>query len=839
MAAIAACSLALLAAQAPNGSSSAPPQTAAPPSVISVQTDLILVRVVARDTHGNAVTGLGQSDFQLFDNGKPQAISFFSAENGAGQPATAATPATTPAGAPSANPSTSEAGQRHTALFFDDYHLQFEDLAQTRQAAQGFVTKALSAGDRIGIFTASGQVTLDFTNDVDKLQKTLAQLRSQTIPATVDNSGELGEAVAARIDLSAQNTLGALQNLVLRIAEHRGERRILLVSEGFENRAHQDRLNQIIDAAIYSDITISAMAAYNLDADIEANSQVIEEAAEGTGGVFVHNTVHYDSGFERVGAVAESSYVLGFTPSAMNFDGRFHKLETVVTAHSDWTIEARSGYFAAKPVEPAAGPDLQEATAYNALLSSQDADQQIRLSQDFLKSYPASRLAEPVTNRLIEAYYSKKDWNDFYAASASALVKYPDDVDVLVLSGWVITHLYDPNDSGAAAKLNEAENDLKYAMQLIPALPKPAGLTDEQFAAYKKSEMLEAHGGLGLVYFRQRDYGPSVPELQQAVAGVASPDPTDLWALGIALDQLKRYADAADAFEKCGQLPGDLQDPCKQLARQSEKARNHESMWSPPDVDRPLKSISTTQTCSLPNVLAHAGDRAQELVDNLQRFAAEETIQYQQLDSVGMMVGAETAKYDYLVTFRQGSGALLIDESRQVSAGAKGLTGGPPDHGLPSLALIFHPYFQGDYDMRCEGLADWEGTPAWVVHFVQRKDKHGRMSAVSTSQGAVPANLKGRAWIAADSYQVLHIETDLAEPLLQQRLYTDAVSVNYAPVEFHAQNVQLWLPLSAETFTESDNLVGGTDRSVVKHTFADFVLFSVQSNQTVEKPAQP
>jgi VWFA-related protein len=807
--------------------------------VISVQTNLVLLRVVVRDAHGDAVTGLQQSDFQLFDNGKPQAIAYFSAGSGAGEPAAAGTPVTAQPVSPPASPPSPPSGPRYTALFFDDYHLQFEDLAQTRLAAQRYLAKTLSAGDYIGIFTASGQVTLDFTTDADKLQKTLAQLRSQTIPATVDNSGELGEAVAARIDLSAQNTLGALQNLVLRIAEHRGERRIVLVSEGFENRAHQDRLNQIIDAAIYSDITISAMAAYNLEANVEADLQVIEQAAEGTGGVFVHNTVHYDSGFERVGTVAESSYVLGFTPSAMNFDGRFHKLETTVTAHSDWTVEARSGYFAAKPAESAAGPDLQGATGYNALLSTQDADQQIRLSQDFLKNYPASRLAEPVTNRLVEAYYAKKDWNDFYAASASALVKYPDDVDVLVLTGWVITHLYDPNDSGAAAKLNEAENDLKHAIQIIPALPKPAELTDEQFAAYKKSEMLEAHGGLGLVYFRQRDYGPSVPELQQAVAGVASPDPTDLWALGIALDQLKRYADAADAFEKCGQLPGDLQDPCKQLARQSEKARNHESMWSPPDVDRPLKSISAAQTCSLPNVLAHAGDRAQELVDNLQRFAAEETIQYQQLDSVGMMVGAETAKYDYLVTFRQGSAALLIDESRQVSAGGKGLTGGPPDRGLPSLALIFHPYFQGDYDMRCEGLADWEGTPAWVVHFVQRKDKHGHMSAVSTSHGAVPANLKGRAWIAADSYQVLHIETDLAEPLLQQRLYTDAVSINYAPVEFHAQNVQLWLPLSAESFTESDNLVGGTDRSVVKHTFADFVLFSVQSNQTVEKPAQP
>ena len=31
----------------------------------------------------------------------------------------------------------------------------------------------------------------------------------------------------------------------------------------------------------------------------------------------------------------------------------------------------------------------------------------------------------------------------------------------------------------------------------------------------------------------------------------------------------------------------------------------------------------------------------------------------------------------------------------------------------------------------------------------------------------------------------------------------------------------------------------GNGRAVVKHTFSDFVLFSVQSNQTIGKPAQP
>jgi len=174
-----------------------------------------------------------------------------------------------------------------------------------------------------------------------------------------------------------------------------------------------------------------------------------------------------------------------------------------------------------------------------------------------------------------------------------------------------------------------------------------------------------------------------------------------------------------------------------------------------------------------------------------------------------------------------------MNESRHLPDGGKVLTTGPPDAGLPSLALTLHPYYSGDYDMRCEGLANWQGRPAWVIHFMQRKDKPSRMSAISTSQGDVPMKLKGRVWIAADSYQVLHIETNLAEPLLLQGFYSYAMSIDYGPVEFHSQNVQLWLPLSAESFTD----LAGT-RSVVKHTFADFLLFSVQSDETVGQPHQ-
>jgi len=202
VAALAACSLALLAAQAPNSSSPAPTQ-AASPSVISVQTNLVLVRVVVRDGHGNAVTGLSQTDFQLFDNGKPQTIAYFSTENAAAPPAPAPTLSTQQAGAPSANSPTST--QRYTALFFDDYHLQIQSLDQTRKAAQAFVTKALNIGDRVGIFTASGQVTLDFTTDAGKLQKALSGLRIATNIAA-ETSGSAQDCTALK-DYIAQGVM--------------------------------------------------------------------------------------------------------------------------------------------------------------------------------------------------------------------------------------------------------------------------------------------------------------------------------------------------------------------------------------------------------------------------------------------------------------------------------------------------------------------------------------------------------------------------------------------------------------------------------------------------------
>jgi hypothetical protein len=135
--------------------------------------------------------------------------------------------------------------------------------------------------------------------------------------------------------------------------------------------------------------------------------------------------------------------------------------------------------------------------------------------------------------------------------------------------------------------------------------------------------------------------------------------------------------------------------------------------WNPPQVDARVPSLSTTPSCSLPDVLNQAGLRARELVNQLQRFIAHDQIRYEQTDRLGMggpsiVTGtgqvdpqqtamSGTAKFDYVVDFGEKSEPLNIHEYRTRLSGAdKGELNAFLDKGLPVLALIFHPALQTD-----------------------------------------------------------------------------------------------------------------------------------------------
>ncbi|MGB2590260.1 MAG: hypothetical protein WA853_04975 [Candidatus Acidiferrum sp.] len=267
--------------------------------------------------------------------------------------------------------------------------------------------------------------------------------------------------------------------------------------------------------------------------------------------------------------------------------------------------------------------------------------------------------------------------------------------------------------------------------------------------------------------------------------------------------------------------------------------------WDPPSVDAPISALSTASSCSLPDVLKQAGQRAEQLVDHLQMFVAREQIRYQQTDRLGTPEISLAPTFEYLVDFGKSFEPLKVHETRTPLAGTKDVhLGSILDKGMPVLALIFHPAVQADYEMRCEGATHWNHQPAWLIQFRQMRDKRPRTLTMETPVEVYPRvvnatelrplSIKGRAWIAADSGQVMHLETNLVGPILTIDLSEIAISVDYAPVKSHSQNLEVWLPKFVVAYTDY-----AQRRMIIEHTFSDFQLFSVQTKETIHKPKDP
>jgi VWFA-related protein len=319
------CGATLALAQS-NEPSAAPPQapatsqpTASNSSEISshdetpafkVNVNLVLVRVVVRDSKGHVIGNLHKDDFQLFDNRKPQVITQFSAEQpGAqvvAQPKTDEVPGETAA----ASVPPPVAPQRYIAYLFDDVHLKFGDLVQAREAAlRHFAT--LRPTDRAAIFSTSGQTVLDFTDDRAQLHDALLKLKPRSITGTgltqcpdvsyyvadliqnkhdqqaievmteealacafdnnprfITSAQQLAESAAAQAisdgEFESRDALTVLKNVIRRISAMPGQRSVVLISPGFITPQLEYEYTDVIDRALHSQVIVSALDARGL-----------------------------------------------------------------------------------------------------------------------------------------------------------------------------------------------------------------------------------------------------------------------------------------------------------------------------------------------------------------------------------------------------------------------------------------------------------------------------------------------------------------------------------------------------------------------------------------------
>jgi tetratricopeptide (TPR) repeat protein len=258
------------------------------------------------------------------------------------------------------------------------------------------------------------------------------------------------------------------------------------------------------------------------------------------------------------------------------------------------------------------------------------------------------------------------------------------------------------------------------------------------------------------------------------------------------------------------------------------------SNWLPPNVDEKVPPVETGASCALDDVVSKAGEQLMVLVKDVDRFAATESLTHESINKYGLAAHPEKRKFDYVVSIQElQHGYLNVEEYRNSGNSMAEFPDGVATNGLPALVLIFHPYNSMNFEMTCEGLARWNGGLAWQVHFKQRPDKPNTIKSYRIGVGgpSYPVALKGRAWISADKYQIVRLETDLVSPVPQIRLLADHADIEYGPVKFKQGNVNMWLPQSADVYFDWKGR-----RIHRRHSFSNYMLFGVEDRQKISAP---
>jgi VWFA-related protein len=428
-----------------------------------VRVNLVLVRVVVRDSQGNTVTNLKKEDFQLQDNRKPQAISTFSVETPELHAIVPTVPAAPTLDAPAptgeAAPVTAALPQRFVALVFDDTDMLMQDAVNVR-AASTRLFDSLAPSDRVGMYTTSGQLTQEFTSDHAKLKESLLGIvprplatiqgfhdcpdinyyeadqivnyhNSQALSVATqdailcafdgDNTQQAAaqsmaqsqaDRVASMGDQQTDYVYRHLEDTMRRLAAMPGQRVMVLVSPGFivttntrEGRDLIDRANRsnivintidarglytpdllgdISDPAVDTGSTVGYKSSYRLQAQF-AQSDILGQLADGTGGTFFQNRNDIDQGLRRAVAAPPLSYLLGFSPQNLKVDGRYHTLKVTLASKQKFTVQARHGYYAPRTVKDPAEAAKQE--IQEAIFSQEEIhDVPVELQTQFFKT---------------------------------------------------------------------------------------------------------------------------------------------------------------------------------------------------------------------------------------------------------------------------------------------------------------------------------------------------------------------------------------------------------------------------------------------------------------------
>ena len=391
-------------------------QGSAPLMTIHTNVDRVLTNVVVRDKKtGAVIRDLKESDFQIFEDKRPQKITTFDYQN-VDQAVTLAEAATVSGTSTTKKKTIADIvnndfaaspddlkDRRLIVLFFDLSSMQPEDITRAVDSAKDYINKQMAPADMVAAVSLVSGLSMDqdFTSDKASLLKAVSKYdgsdstgfdmgsEGDTSDSSSDDSSSFTADDSEFNALNTDRQLYAIRTICKSMEKVEQKKSMLyfsggLTRQGIENQASirsatnecvksdtalyavdtrgLQALNTVGDASQGSRRGTAAYSGASMQGQLSSNfnsQETLGTLASDTGGKLFVDSNDFGPAFQQVQHDTEAYYIIGFRSTNPARDGGYRHLTINLLNHPDAKLEYRPGYYAPADFQHAKSEDRE------------------------------------------------------------------------------------------------------------------------------------------------------------------------------------------------------------------------------------------------------------------------------------------------------------------------------------------------------------------------------------------------------------------------------------------------------------------------------------------------
>ena len=295
---------------------------------LKVNVNVVGVFFNVKDKHGALIPNQTKDDFEVFEDGKPQTIKYFTAESNL--------PLT-------------------LGIMIDTSGSQIRVLDMEKEVGGAFLRQVLTPKDEAYVidFDVESELIQDYTSDVHRLQAALNKVK---INSGVSSGGS-GIPGLGQGPVPVHNAPGTVLYDAVYLSAHDmlakevGRKAMILLTDG-EDEGSKLKIRDAIEAAQKADAIVYVLLCadrggyYSMGMSYSGEGEM-RKLTEATGGRVINVGNKFDKlkeAFDQISAELRSQYNIGYTSTNTVLDGSYRKLE--IKSKQGYKIQTRAGYYA-------------------------------------------------------------------------------------------------------------------------------------------------------------------------------------------------------------------------------------------------------------------------------------------------------------------------------------------------------------------------------------------------------------------------------------------------------------------------------------------------------------